>query len=445
MMERKKVLLFGANKLAEDLLASDVCEVAYILDNDESRHGKRGFVCGDESKEIEVFPVSKCLEEKPGSFVILLMMQSGRSREEAENQLNGMGLVKNRDYGLPERDLTDIGYFMWDCRYKRSVLEKENGVYPKILHLGLSDVCNLQCLFCGFHGMKTMWSDCGHFMTMETTKVIAEQTREIDTIDTLYITHDGEDFLNKQWFEIVQYILQHTGIDTFWAYTNGMLLNDENIEKLQKLDCGKIKLVISIDGNTAQENDEQRKGSSYRIIRDNVRNAASKLDRGRFTIMINNNHVIAEETIAAQDYVFTEYHQEAPDYLKEDFADYDIPILAGPTLFLQPIEAGFPQTQKYKPVKVRKTKSLAGCLNPFEIVSVNAQGDVLLCGCNVAQDIIGNVHDNTILKMWLGNEKLNEVRRMIKEEKKTPDVCRSCSRKIDGDFYLVCEKDKKER
>lgn len=427
-----ELILFGANELTELFIKRGQYRIKYVVDNDKSKQGE----CIFEGVPIKAPEVIK--EEINTSFLVVVMVQNEKSIESVIKQLQMLG-VDNRNYVTLEESNLDVDFLSWDVCYKRNIVEHCGKIMPRSLHLGLSDVCNLKCLFCGFHGKKTPWCEDGHYMTIPIATQIAKQAKNINTLDTLYITHDGEDLLNPKWCEIVQLILKETGIRKFRIYTNGMLLNDANISKLSSLEVDDVSLVISVDGETAEENNEIRVGSNYEIIKRNIYNARKQLDKNVFHMAINNNHIIKEEKLRKDNFVFSKFLQEIPQYLYEDFKDEDIMIVSTPTLYLAPEEMGFPDIPGYKYVKARKTHRNSGCFNPFETVSINAQGGILYCGCNVTQDEIGNVMIDDMLEVWQNNELLQEARKKIRFDRVTPQLCQNCPSKIDGEFYVVCK------
>lgn len=430
-----KLILYGASETSEELIAANRNHIEYIVDNDPQKINKT-YISPDK-REIHVFHPSK-LREDQGDIFVIIMAQNPKSIAEIEDELIKTGLEKNKSFAVLQDAPINLDYLSWNRYYKKNIICEGGKFYPRILHLGLTDVCNLQCLFCGFHGLKTPWNNSGHFMTMETAEKIAQQAKHIPSLDTLYITHDGEDFLNKQWSELVTCILRNTNISKFIVYTNGMLLNDDNIDRLLKIKCKEVGVVISIDGKSAEENDRLRKGGNYEIIKKNVINARKRLDANRYKMVINNNHVIEERLIQENKYIFHKFNQEIPDFLVKDFGEFDILIESTPTLFLPSIEMGFPQIEDYRLVKARKSERISGCFNPFETISINAEGKVLFCGCCVTQDVIGDIREENMLELWQKDIRLNEAREDIRDRRTTPEMCKNCASKISGDFYLVC-------
>lgn len=285
-----KIILFGVNMYTETFLRESKYEIEYVVDNDLNKLNKEYILSSGKIIKVKKPEIIK-LEEK-GNFLILIMTQNIQHTKEIEAQLKSYDLKEEKDFIHIDKSKLNLDFLNWNVYYNTNIIEKNGIVWPRVLHLGLSDVCNLKCKFCGFHGIKTPWEDSGHFMTMDVAKRIVNQVQEIETMDTLYITHDGEDLLNKEWFEIVQLVLTETKIKKFTIYTNGMLLNDENIYKLQNLNADKVKLVVSIDGKNSKENDEIRKGSNYEIIKNNIYKALDILDDEKYKIIINNNVTI---------------------------------------------------------------------------------------------------------------------------------------------------------
>lgn len=436
-----KLILFGANEIAKDFITNTNYNIAYVVDNDINKQGK-GIFNLEGVKIADIFNPTKICSESKGNFYVLIMVKTEKYAREIMEQLDSVGLVRKENYDWFFESVYNENYYEWDYRYRKTIIDRNGKIFPSILHLGLSDICNIKCRYCGFHGMKNLNKKRGHFMTMEQAKIIALQAKKITSLKTLYITHDGEDFLNENWFNIVSYIFQETDIKNFVLYTNGMLLNENNINKISKINAEKITVVISIDGESKEENDEIRKGSQYEIIKKNIKYARKTLNDEKYVFMINNNHMLYENEVRQQNYVISKFQLEVPQFLLDDFTiEENIPVISYPTMYLLSDKEGFPEYKGCKYIKVKKSNRIAGCFNPFEQISINAVGDILFCGCSVMQESIGNICKDDILDVWQNNSKIQEARDLIKNQRITPKLCENCSSKISGDFYLVCKEE----
>lgn len=438
-----KIICYGLSGLCKEFLSRNKYHVEYVVDKNVTTHGE--YCVGDGEKVIPVFPPEK-LKEEEGDYIVLIMTLNPQNHKEIKENLKLLDVSENKCVYI-ENSEYDRDYLYWDYYLHDSVFMSGGGekYFPKILHLELTDTCNLRCKFCWMHGMRPMREDFNHFMTMDTAKEIAKQAAQIHTLETLYITHDGEDFIHKQWFEICSYILEHTGVRKFKVYTNGMLLNDENIKKLEMLPCDQMEIVVSIDGKTPEENDSIRIGSKYEVIKSNLRNAMNKLSDRKYNFFINNNYIIDEEEVKKINYCFAlreAFQNKVPEYLKKDFPS--IRILSKPTLFTVPIDMSVPEG--YKGIKVRKSDRIAGCFDLYNILSVTTDGSVLFCGCCVTQEKLGNIFDNqnttcNLLDLWQNHPTMVDARKKLRYDRVSPDLCKHCSCKINGDFYIICREE----
>lgn len=166
-------------------------------------------------------------------------------------------------------------------RFRLSVFTKDaSGYLPKILHINFTEDCNLQCVWCYFHGIAgrpvNISNGCSHNITDETLTKVINSVRDIHSIDTICYATAGELFMNKRWFEQISYVLREMpSIKEFILTTNGMLLTEENIQKLMELSILKIKVNVSIDGDSPEETEKYRIHSSYEKIKRNVRRLIS--------------------------------------------------------------------------------------------------------------------------------------------------------------------------
>lgn len=136
-----------------------------------------------------------------------------------------------------------------------------------VLNIGLSHKCNLQCKYCPYHGEN------GHlrksekvFMSWDVTNAIAELARRVNTISKLRFVGRGEPMLNPDWYKMIMRILNESNVDDLTMYTNGTLLNDENILALSEIPYYNLELRISIDGTSAEENDFFRGGTRIPLL-----------------------------------------------------------------------------------------------------------------------------------------------------------------------------------
>ncbi len=115
----------------------------------------------------------------------------------------------------------------------------------KVLHLGLSYACNLNCMHCFVDKADDKLTKSDYF----------------DIIDTLYnnglivvVYTYGEPLLSKKFYDVSAYA-KEKGISQI-LMTNGTLINEEVVKKLKDLEINKV--YISIDNSDPIKHDRNR-------------------------------------------------------------------------------------------------------------------------------------------------------------------------------------------
>lgn len=129
---------------------------------------------------------------------------------------------------------------------------------PETMTLMVTDGCNLHCRHC--------WLDCQNPENAD--PVAAPKIRRVINAFTKlggsHINLTGGEFLtHPDWHAILQFCLQHAGIDGVCLQTNATLISREHIEALQELNPDKLMIQVSLDGVRARTHDLVRGSGSY--------------------------------------------------------------------------------------------------------------------------------------------------------------------------------------
>ena len=127
--------------------------------------------------------------------------------------------------------------------------------------------CNAKCKHCGSGAEKKKYD--GELTTEEIKRAFKQIADDMDAGKILINVTGGEPLVRQDLCEVMEYATNELGFH--WGMTtNGILLNDENIEKLKKANMETIS--ISIDG--LEETHDRFRGvpGSYKIITNNIRN-----------------------------------------------------------------------------------------------------------------------------------------------------------------------------
>lgn len=300
----------------------------------------------------------------------------------------------------------------------------------------MSSFCNLQCEFCNFHGKEKLLRQERResFMSWDIAKKIADQAKRIETLKQIISYHSGEELLNPEWYEMLSYILDELGgVERLNFSTNGMLLDEENISKIQKLNAKHIRLSISFTGHSRDEVELLRKGISYEKVKDNILKTKKYFD-DKIKILITIDYALNRDEVIKHHGIIDNIRCDVPDYIKEDFKG--IQCVCGPTCLYNPqVSYDF---DKFGLTMEKVSSKRSSCINVFNLICIDSQGYVLNCACNGGYERIGNILDNDMTDIWENSVSLREARKLIREQEKSPDFCKNCPfQNGGGEFYIL--------
>lgn len=440
----KKIIVFGAgetkgglNKYAIRKAKKMGIEVLFLVDNDEKKHNTI-FVCDNiEYKILSTEDITKSLDED--TFIIIA---TEVEHKEIYEQLIKLGIDKDKFsyikgmegfYNHNEHLYEQVGEGCWGKI-------KDGKIYPVALHIDLTTYCNLKCEYCGVHGEIFKSKNIKNMhMEMKVFKEIVRQVKEYNSIKEITNVRSGEIFMHPQWFEMCQYIAENTEIPIFLISTNGMLLNEQNIDKLLQLKFDKITIRVSLDGRNKEENDSYRKGSKYDVVKGNVHKLLERMD-SRFKIIIFNTLLTSEDkSIEVMNGSLSECQ-----YLVDEFGDR-VSYYSAPARILTP------DYQKYKQaiiermqlsgIKIMKRdRNGRACPLPFYAMAFDVEGNILMCNCEPDRDvIIGNIMKDNAIDVYNG-EFMNKVRECYKNGKSVKQ-CEGCNLNRGEEYYeyILCK------
>ena len=155
--------------------------------------------------------------------------------------------------------------------------------------------CNAKCKHCGSSAEKKKYD--GELKTDEIKAAFKQIANDMDASKILINVTGGEPLTRSDLCEVMEYASKDLGYH--WGMTtNGILLNDENIEKLKKANMETVS--ISIDG--LKETHDRFRGvpGSYEIILNNIK----KLKEANFVKHIQVTTVFHKENINQLDKLY---------------------------------------------------------------------------------------------------------------------------------------------
>ena len=180
-------------------------------------------------------------------------------------------------------------YKLGELTLMKNYKEKERKNHPLVdLFWECTLSCNAKCKHCGSSAENKKYD--GELTTEEIKSAFKQIANDMDASKILINVTGGEPLVRKDLCEVMQYATCELGFH--WGMTtNGILLNDENIEKLKKANMETIS--ISIDG--LRETHDRFRGvpGSYDIIIENIK----KLRAANFVKHIQVTTVFHKENI----------------------------------------------------------------------------------------------------------------------------------------------------
>lgn len=148
--------------------------------------------------------------------------------------------------------------------------------------------CNCKCKHCGSNAEKKKYD--GELTTEEIKIAFKQIANDMNANKILINVTGGEPLVRKDLCDVMEYATNELGFH--WGMTtNGILLNDENIEKLRKANMETIS--ISIDGLPEVHDKFRGVEGSYNIIINNIK----RLKKANFVKNIQVTTVFHKENI----------------------------------------------------------------------------------------------------------------------------------------------------
>ena len=170
-------------------------------------------------------------------------------------------------------------------KYKEQQL-KEHRLIDLFWECTLS--CNAHCKHCGSSAECKKYA--GELTTQEIKDWFKQIAEDMDASKILINVTGGEPLVRQDLCEVMEYATNELWFH-WWMTTNGILMNDENIEKLRKANMETIS--ISIDGLEEAHNEFRWVPNSYKIIIENIK----KLKKANFVKIIQVTTVFNKKNI----------------------------------------------------------------------------------------------------------------------------------------------------
>jgi radical SAM protein with 4Fe4S-binding SPASM domain len=301
---------------------------------------------------------------------------------------------------------------------------------PVVAQIEPTSMCNLKCAMC----IRDKIGVPIGTMKFEDFKEIL---RKLDSLFKIHLSGQGESFLNKDLFKMIDYANKRGIVVNL--NTNATLFSEEIIKQICNVDIGEI--AISIESTKKKEYEQIRKGAKF----DNVMESIKKLNQ---FLKKNKKRTIVSFAVT----VLKENIDEIPEFVK--FAD----SLGIKKIIIQTLQEKEDYVKNYSneakknsistykeklKQKINESKKIAedrkiefifdeeqssGCIWPWRSIYITLNGNVTPC-CKILdyrKTEIGNLLEEDFWKIW--NGKQYQIFRALLRERKAPLPCKGCNR-----------------
>ena len=284
--------------------------------------------------------------------------------------------------------------------------------------------CNAKCKHCGSSAEKKKYE--GELTTDEIKSAFKQIANDMDASKILINVTGGEPLVRQDLCEVMEYATKELGFH--WGMTtNGILLNDENIEKLKKANMETIS--ISIDGLEKTHDAFRGVPGSYKIIINNIK----KLEKADFVKHLQVTTVFHKENINQLDELYNvmldlgldswrlvsmDPIRQLLDFIKSKKNDKRLELMYGCPGFL-----GLDYEKEVR-------KHYFYCRTGINIASILYNGDLFVCPNvpRVKRFIQGNIRTDNFKDVW--DNKYREFRN------KDRTKCEKCSKCEQWEYCL---------
>lgn len=282
--------------------------------------------------------------------------------------------------------------------YRQSVIETRN--CPPVMHVELTNVCNLKCTICP----RTKMTRKQGFITLELIDKIISETKNKAEFVTL--NSWGESILHPE-IDIIGRKFKGAGFKIQLS-TNATLLTHERQEKLMK--SGIDVLLFSIDATSEKTYNKVRTGGDFKETVNNIETFLNKVKSNKIPIKCV-CQLIYNKLNMVEAKAFREYWKKR-----------------GTNVWIKPFINWNGQDETENSFFPGYMPKYSGsiCDWPWRQIVIHWNGNVVPCCCDYnGEMVMGNVYEKTVLEIWNG-EAFQNFRKKHIENRKLIKFCENC-------------------
>ena len=159
------------------------------------------------------------------------------------------------------------------------------------VEMELSSVCNSRCIFCSYVKIAGSGKKLQQ-MAPETYEKVLEKLKLVNYETVSFTPTTGDTLINPDWDGYIRKALALDPLKTILLYTNGILMNKENIEKLiglLKYDKQRkiFSLLFSLGGFDRETYTFMFGVDKFNQVKENIKTLLSRLQEEKMTLLVN--------------------------------------------------------------------------------------------------------------------------------------------------------------
>lgn len=283
--------------------------------------------------------------------------------------------------------------------YRKHAIEVQS--FPPIMHVELTNVCNLKCPICP----RTKMTRKQGFISLELIdKIISEAKNKAEFVT---LNSWGESILHPE-IDIISQKFKNAGFKIQLS-TNATLLTPERQEKLLK--SGIDFLLLSIDATSEQTYNKVRTGGDYNKTMSNIKSFLRKVKSQKAPVK------------CVCQLIYSRLNMSEAEGFRNYWKKFGADVWIKPYINWNgedDIESS------YFPGEVPQTSNSL-CDWPWRQLVVHWNGNVVSCCCDYdGKELMGNVNENTLAEIWNG-EAYKDFRKKHLESRRSIKFCQNCS------------------
>jgi len=315
----------------------------------------------------------------------------------------------------------------WKNNLKKSLILTNK---PVVAQIEPTSLCNLRCEMCirDKIGVPIGTMSFGNFK---------EVLNKLDSLFKIHLSGQGESFLNKELFKMIDYANNRGVIVNL--NTNATLFTEEIIKKICEVDIGEI--AISIESTKKEGYEKIRKGAKFEKVITSIKKLNYALEKNKKRTIVSFAITILKENIdelpkfinfassLGVRKIITQTIQEKENYIKNYSTQAKKNLVSDYTEKLKGKMQEAKKLAKLKKIEFifDEEKSL-GCIWPWRSIYITWNGNVTPC-CkilNYKKFEVGNIlMEEDFWKIW--NGKQYQIFRKLLRERKVPLPCKGCN------------------